>query len=127
MDPARLSALLSLDPEDRYWHTVDRIAATGMIWRLEADDGVFTAIAPEGYDYLPIWPDKALAQLAVDLLYPGKTPKELPLEFYRAEWMDYLEDGNVRIGVFPDSEGAFWDSGPLEFFDAIDDVIQSQI
>lgn len=127
MDPERLSALLSLDPEDRFWHTVDRVAQTGVIWRLDSPEGVFTDIAPEGFDYLPIWPDKALAQLAADLLYPGKTPVELPLEHFRAEWIDYFEDNSVRIGVFPDADGLFWETGPLEFYDAVDDAVQSQI
>ncbi|WP_108484510.1 DUF2750 domain-containing protein [Oceaniglobus ichthyenteri] len=127
MDTARLSTLLSLDPEDRYWHTVDRVAQTGVLWGLHGDQGWFTPVAPEGFDFIPLWPDKALAQLVADLLYPGNSPKKIPLDQYRAEWIDELEESGVRIGVFPDAEGAFWETGPLELFDAIEDTVQSQI
>ena len=127
MDPERLSALLSLDPEDRYWHAVDRVAETGVLWALHGPQGWCTPVAPDGFEYLPLWPDRALAQLLVDLLFPGHTPTAITLDEFRGDWIDDLERDNVRVGVFPDSEGLFWDTGAFALYDAIDEALQTRI
>lgn len=127
MDPARLSALLSLDPEDRYWHSVDRVAQTGVFWGLHGDQGWLTQIAPEGFEYLPLWPDRAVAQVVADLLFPGSQPTEIGLDEYRETWLDDLERDGVRIGVFPDAEGAIWDTSATAFYDAIEEALQTRV
>jgi len=127
MEPSRMSALLSLDPEDRYWHTVDRVAETGMLWALHGETGWLTQIAPEGFEYMPLWPDRALAQLLADLLFPGATPTEITLDAFRGEWIDDLDGDNVHVGVFPDQDALFWDSGAVAFYDAIEEALQTRI
>ncbi|WP_226782925.1 DUF2750 domain-containing protein [Oceaniglobus trochenteri] len=127
MDQEKISALLSLDPEDRYWATVDRVAETGAFWTLHGESGWLTPLAPEGFEYLPVWSDRALAQLIADLLFPGNTPTEITLEEFRAHWIDDLDEGGVRIGVFPDNDGTFWEVGAVTFYDALDDMVQTRI
>lgn len=127
MNPERISALLSLDPEDRYWHTVERVAETGQLWGLHGDQGWLTQIAVEGFEYMPLWPDRALAQLLADLLFPGTTPTEITLDEFRATWIDDLEGDGVHVGVFPDQDGQIWDSGAIAFYDAIEDSLQTRI
>jgi len=127
MDPSRISALMSLDPEDRYWHTVDHVAETGVLWALHGPSGWLTPVSPGGFEYLPVWSDKALAQLLADLLFPGNTPTEITLDEFRADWIDDLENDGVRVGVFPDADGLFWETGAFALFDAIDESVQTRL
>lgn len=127
MEQAKIAALLSLEPEDRYWYSVDRMAETGGLWALHGEGGWLTQVAPEGFEYLPVWPDRALAQLLVDLRFPGQTPTLLSLEAFRAEWIDTLQGDGVRVGVFPDNDATFWPADAIELYDTVDDAVQTRI
>lgn len=121
MDDQQMGALLSLDPEDRYWHLVDAAARGGSLWGLKGQGGWLIPLSGDGFEYLPVWPAERLAQTVGDLLHSGNIATEITMEEFTAVWLDELTEGGVRIGVFPDADGALWDVSPVELFDAIDD------
>ncbi|WP_102107312.1 DUF2750 domain-containing protein [Oceaniglobus roseus] len=115
IDPAAMAEVLSLDPEDRYWYAVARIAAAGRMWVISGEEGVLMPLSPEGFEYLPVWPHRALAQAMADLNHSGAMAAEMTLDEFRAGWLHDLADAGLRIGICPGADGAFWDCGAEEF------------
>lgn len=120
-----MGAVLSLDPEDRFWHFVARIAGGASLWGLRSDEGWLMPLSPEGFEYLPLWPHRRYAQTIADLHHTGQTATEITLDDFRAEWAGALAETGVQVGVFPDTDGAFWPSDAQALLDTIEDEAQN--
>ncbi|WP_158234183.1 DUF2750 domain-containing protein [Oceaniglobus indicus] len=124
MDAARMAEVLGLDPEDRYWFSLARIAEHDRMWVIQGDDGVLMPVSPDGFEYLPVWPDRGLAQAMADLNHPGAMASEMEIETFRAEWLWDLADAAIKIAVCPGADGAFRECGAETFITTLEEERQ---
>lgn len=127
LDDAQMAAVLSLGSEDRFWHFVAKVAQTGQMWGLHADDGWLMPLSPEGFEYLPLWPHRRFAQVIGDLTYNGAMAREIAFEDFRDSWLGELDQAGVRVGVFPDTDGVIWDIDAASLLDRLEEERDGQL
>ncbi|BAP15488.1 hypothetical protein AS19_26370 [Alcanivorax sp. NBRC 101098] len=73
MNEKQFDAVLALDGLDRYDYFVSKskVADWELLWGVKSDDGWLVPVAPEEFDYFPLWPHPEYAQKIVDENFPG--------------------------------------------------------
>lgn len=110
MNEKQFDAVLALDGFDRYDYFVSKskVADWELLWGVKSDDGWLVPVAPEEFDYFPLWPHPEYAQKIADENFPGHRATEISLEELLEHWLPLFEKNQAKVAVFPDREWTFW-------------------
>ena len=62
MNEKQFESVQSLDSNDRFQHFVSIVADWEQLWTVKSDEGWLVPVAPEGFEYFPVWPHPEYAQ-----------------------------------------------------------------
>ncbi|MDP5190639.1 DUF2750 domain-containing protein [Rheinheimera baltica] len=108
MNEKQYEAVLALDSFDRYDHFISKVADWQQLWGVKSEKGWLVPVAPEDFEYFPLWPHSEYAQKITDENFPGHTATEISLEELLDHWLPLFEQDNVKVAVFPNKEWTFW-------------------
>ena len=108
MNKQQFEAVLALDGSKRYDHFISKVADWEQLWSVKSDKGWLVPIAPENFEYFPIWPHPEYAQKVTDQNFPGHQVVEISLEELLEHWLPLFERDKVKVAVFPNNEWTFW-------------------
>ena len=108
MNEKQFESVQSLDSNDRFQHFVSKVADWEQLWTVKNDEGWLVPVAPEGFEYFPVWPHPEYAQKITDLNFPGHKAEEISLQEFLSHWLPLLQDDDVKVAVFPNREWTFW-------------------
>ncbi|YCM43436.1 DUF2750 domain-containing protein [Verrucomicrobiaceae bacterium 227] len=123
LNPEQYEAIVSLDGEQRCSHFIGRIADSETLWGVRNDQGWLVPIAPDSFEYFPVWPHSEYAQTITDKIFPGHKATEIPLEEFMTEWLPRFEADKVKVAVFPNEDWALWIMEPPDLLAALEDEI----
>jgi hypothetical protein len=99
MNPRKRENIYALPAQERYGYLIRTVADTEAIWVIR--DGTQTVLLGEAADELiPVWPEKAFAQLHLTGEWAEYRAVEVPLDDFLA-WLDELQAEGVGIAAFP--------------------------
>jgi hypothetical protein len=101
----RTKAILALPGLKRYEHFIKAVVDRERAWGLWADGGWALARLDDERVVMPLWPDRAFADLAAASEWSGYEPSEIPLQDLKGELLDKLEARGLGVSVFPTPEG----------------------
>ncbi|MBO6598026.1 MAG: DUF2750 domain-containing protein, partial [Pseudomonadales bacterium] len=101
-------AVLKTSSQIRFEHFVKKVADWEQVWSVRNDEGWLVPVAPEGFEYFPLWPHPSYAQRVSDDNFPGHTAIEITFDELLDDWIPRLEQDDVKIAVFPDTVWDFW-------------------
>jgi len=119
----QFKAVLALDSLNRFKHFISKITDWHQLWGVKNDDGWLVPVAPENFEYFPLWPHPEYAQKFADQNFPGHNATEISLDDLLRYWLPLLQVDDVKIAVFPDMEMAFWCIDPHDLNLAISDEL----
>lgn len=99
--------VLALDSSDRYDHFNSKVTDWQQLWGVKSEDGWLVPIAPEDFEYFPLWPHYEYAQKITNENFPGHTATEISLEKLLDYWLPLFEQDRVKVVVFPNIEWTF--------------------
>ncbi len=108
MNEKQFESVQSLDSNARFQHFVSKVADWEQLWAVKNDEGWLVPVAPEGFEYFPVWPHPEYAQKITDLNFPGHKAEEISLQEFLSHWLPLLQDDDVKVAVFPNREWTFW-------------------
>ena len=108
MNEKQFESVQSLDSNARFQHFVSKVADWEQLWTVKSDEGWLVPVAPEGFEYFPVWPHPDYAQKITDLNFPGHKAEEISLQEFLSHWLPFLQDDDVKVAVFPNREWTFW-------------------
>ena len=108
MNEKQFESVQSLDSNARFQHFVSKVADWEQLWTVKNDEGWLVPVAPEGFEYFPVWPHPEYAQKITDLNFPGHKAEEISLQEFLSHWLPLLQDDDVKVAVFPNREWTFW-------------------
>jgi len=108
MNEKQYEAVLALDSFDRYDHFISKVADWQQLWGVKSEEGWLVPVAPEDFEYFPLWPHYEYAQKITDESFPGHTAIEISLEELLDYWLPLFEQDKVKVAVFPNKEWTFW-------------------
>ncbi len=93
-------------PEERLKTFVDQVHATGIVWLLQADEGLFAMVEDhESNSYLVVWPDKEECGKAASGDWTDYTVEPMEIKEFLS-WLYELEEDGVKLGIYPDEKGS---------------------
>lgn len=108
MNEKQFEAVLALDSSKRYEHFLGKVADWEQLWGVKNKSGWLVPVAPEGFEYFPLWPHPDYAQGVADKNFPGHVATEITLRNLLETWLPRLEDDKVKLAIFPNNEWTFW-------------------
>jgi len=108
MNEKQYEAVLALDSFDRYDHFISKVADWQQLWGVKSEEGWLVPVAPEDFEYFPLWPHYEYAQKITDENFPGHTATEISLEELLDHWLPLFEQDKVKVAIFPNKEWNFW-------------------
>ena len=108
MNEKQFESVQSLDSNARFQHFVSKVADWEQLWAVKNDEGWLVPVAPEGFEYFPVWPHPEYAQKITDLNFPGHKAEEISLQEFLSHWLPLLQDDDVKVAVFPNREWTYW-------------------
>ena len=108
MNEKQFESVQSLDSNARFQHFVSKVADWEQLWTVKSDEGWLVPVAPEGFEYFPVWTHPEYAQKITDLNFPGLKAEEISLQEFLSHWLPLLQDDDVKVAVFPNREWTFW-------------------
>lgn len=114
MNDKQYEAVLALDSFKRYDHFVSKVADWQQLWGVKSDEGWLVPVAPEDFEYFPLWPHPEYAQKVTDENFPGHQAVEISLKELLEHWLPLFEQDKIKVAVFPNSEWTFWCMEPHE-------------
>ena len=114
MNDKQFEAVLVLDSSKRFDHFISEVADWEQLWGVKSDEGWLVPVAPEGFEYFPLWPHFEYAQKMADENFPGHKAVEISLEELLDHWIPLFEKDKVQVAVFPNREWTFWCIEPRE-------------
>ena len=108
MNEKQFEAVLALDTFERYNHFVNKVADWEQLWSVKNDEGWLVPVAPEDFEYFPLWPHPEYAQKTTDINFPGHKAVEISTKELLEHWLPLFEQDKVKLAVFPNKEWSFW-------------------
>jgi hypothetical protein len=108
MNDKQFEAVLALESVDRYEHFISKVVDWEQLWGVKSEEGWLVPVAPEGFEYFPLWPHPEFAQKITDQHFPGHTATEISLEALTDHWLPLFEEDNVKVAIFPNNDWTFW-------------------
>ena len=100
-NPKEMESVSSLKVEERYRHSVAKIADWEEVWGLADEQGWALLGDSQRNEVFPIWPAKAYAKLWCKDVWESHDPKLIELDSWIDPWLVGLEEDGVKISVFP--------------------------
>lgn len=119
MNEKQFEAVLKLDSFKRYDHFVSKVADWQQLWGARSEEGWLVPIAPEDFEYFPVWPHPEYAQRIVDENFPGNSATEISLGEFLDHWLPLFSQDAVKLAVFPNTEWRFWCIEPRDLKDKL--------
>ena len=91
MNEKQFEAVSALESFDRYDHFISKVADWEQLWGAKSDEGWLVPVAPEDFEYFPLWPHPEYAQKITDENFPGHTATEISLEELIDHWLPLFE------------------------------------
>ncbi|PTB88354.1 hypothetical protein C9928_06480, partial [Pseudidiomarina aestuarii] len=107
MTDKQYEAVLALDSFKRYDHFLSRVADWQQLWGVKNHEGWLVPLAPEDFEYFPLWPHPEYAQKITDVNFPGHQVAEISLEELLEHWLPLFAQDQVKVAVFPNSDWTF--------------------
>jgi hypothetical protein len=114
MNGKQYDAVLALDSFKRYDHFISKVADWQQMWGVKNDEGWLVPLAPEDFEYFPLWPHPEYAQRVAEENFPGHQAVEISLGELLDYWLPLFEQDKVKVAVFPNNEWTFWCIEPNE-------------
>ncbi len=114
MSEKQYESVVALDSYDRYMHFISKVADWQQLWSVKSDEGWLVPVAPEGFEYFPLWPHPTYAQTISDNNFPGHSAAEITLQELLENWLPLFKKDSVRVAIFPNQEWTFWCIEPDE-------------
>jgi hypothetical protein len=108
LNPEQYNSVVSLDSAARCRHFIARVADWQCLWGVRSPEGWLVPQAPEGFDYLPVWPHPGYAQTIADKIFTGNLATAILLEDFMEGWLPKLAEDKVMIAIFPNQNWEFW-------------------
>ncbi|QSP95498.1 DUF2750 domain-containing protein [Marinobacter salinisoli] len=108
MNDKQFEAVLALDSSERFDHFISKVADWEQMWSVKSEEGWLVPVAPEDFEYFPLWPHPEYAQSITDENFPGHTAVEISLEELLEHWLPLFESESVKVAIFPNREWTFW-------------------
>lgn len=113
-----IQALLSRNAENRCTYLLEQAKQTNELWILTDDVGA-VMFQSEDEDCIPVWPSKDIAKLWCDGDWQACQPHSITLEAWLEKWTPGLEDDEVNILAFPNTQDEGVVLAPWEFADQL--------
>ncbi len=114
MNDKQYEAVLALDSFKRFDHFISKVADWEQLWGVKSDEGWLVPVAPEDFEYFPLWPHHEYAQKIVDENFPEHKAVEISLEDLIGHWLPLFAEDKVKVAVFPNQDWTFWCIEPEE-------------
>ena len=108
MNEAQFKAVLAIDSFSRFDHFISKVADWQQLQGVKNQEGWLVPVAPEGFEYFPLWPHPEYAQKISDNNFPGHQATEISLDDLLNHWIPLFEEGKVKVAIFPNEEWTFW-------------------
>ena len=102
--PAHIQAFNNLSADERYDAFIKAASEGGAVWSLSSDEG-WAIISDEDFEYLPVWPNAALANTWATDGYSDCSPKSIDQTDWLEKWLPGMIEDGLQIAVCPDIEG----------------------
>ena len=119
MNEKQFEAVLGLDGFKRYDHFVSKVGDWQQLWGVKSDEGWLVPVAPEEFEYFPVWPHPEYAQRIADENFPGHSATEISAQEFLDHWLPLFKQDSVKVAVFPNHEWTFWCMEPEDLKDEI--------
>lgn len=108
MNDKQFESVQSLESNSRLKHFISKVADWEQLWAVKSEEGWLVPVAPEGFEYFPVWPHPEYAQKITDLNFPNHIAEKIPLAEFLSHWLPLLQEDGVKVAVFPNKEWTFW-------------------
>ncbi len=103
MHNKKLSNVLNLPSDERFYYFIRKICDFEEIWGL-FNDGWAMSVMDNENTVMSFWPERKFASLCATESWLGYEPKLIPLEEFIQKWLKGMEKDNIHIGVFQTPE-----------------------
>ena len=103
MNPNKLKSILNLSSEDRYGCFIRKVADTEDVWVIKEGDEFVTLGDNDEQVTIPVFTEKEFAELLLTDNWSNCTAETLEVHDYM-EWLDKLQQENVKIAAFPNHD-----------------------
>ncbi|MDQ8192703.1 DUF2750 domain-containing protein [Roseibacillus persicicus] len=124
LNPEQFDAILALDEENRCLHLIGKVGDEEKLWGVRNSEGWLVPVAPDDFEYFPIWPHPEYAQKIADLHFPGHTATEISLDDFMKHWLPKFEADNVKVAVFPNVEWDLWVVDPPRLLAELEEELE---
>jgi Protein of unknown function (DUF2750) len=107
LSPKQTQAVLEKDSKKRHAYFIKKIVDWQQLWGAKKGDEWLVPLAPEKFEYFPLWPHPGCAKQALLDHYPGYQATEISLAELLEYWLPLFSHNDVRPAVFPNHEWAF--------------------
>ena len=105
----------NLTEKERYEYLIENTVVHKEVWLLQDNDSSFAMFEDGiGNSYIPIWPEKNLAQIHAVDDWAGYSAERMSLNEF-LEWLDELKEDQILIGALPDINMHALSVDPVEF------------
>jgi hypothetical protein len=123
INPQQYKAALGQDTSDRCSHFIDKITQYEELWGAKNSEGWLVPITPNNLEYFPVWPHPEYAQKSVDENFEDYQAQEISIQEFMEYWIPLLEEDNVKLAVFPDTQWEFWVMEPKDMLKCLQDEL----
>lgn len=111
-----------LTDNERYAYLIQQINESGLVWMLQATDGMFAMFEDTTENqYIPIWPDAQAAETYISDDWEGYTTTSMKRNEF-LDWMQELHDDHILIGAYPKDNLQVIPMKPLEIKSHLEDA-----
>ena len=100
MNQQKINNVLNLESKDRYGYLLRKVADFETIYLISDQNDGFVMIGSNDTNTLPVWPEKAFADLFLKDEWEKYKVVEFKIDEF-IEWLDELKNQNVKIAGFP--------------------------
>jgi hypothetical protein len=118
LNTEQLNTIEKYSDEQRLTYLLQQVVTTKNVWVL-ADEHGCMMLNTDDEDCVPVWPHEELAQRWATGEWQDCKAQAIPLETWYSRWSIGLEDDELALVVFPNSENQGLVLLPHEFEEAL--------
>ena len=101
VNPKEIEKVSALESFERYKYFIKRVADNELIYILLLQNGEYALSEIENKILLPIWPAKEFVEICKINGWENCNVKEITLEEFENDIIDYISESGYLINVFP--------------------------
>ncbi len=102
LDQAQMDAIEQYDAEKRYKYLIKEVVANRNVWILTDEHGC-VMLNSEDEDCVPVWPSQAFAEMSATGDWENCKAESISLNKWHSRWTYGLQDDDLAIAIFPNS------------------------